>query len=60
LHWIPESELLNRTYTATFAAMLAHYMRTPDAGHIIVGVAENDNGKCRMVWSAIEDFNVEV
>ncbi|GHU90671.1 hypothetical protein FACS1894202_10850 [Clostridia bacterium] len=60
LHWIPESELLDRAYTATFAAMLEHYLRTPDAEHIIVGVAENDNGKCHMTWSAIEAFDAEV
>jgi 8-oxo-dGTP diphosphatase len=60
LHWIPESKLLDRAYTATFAAMLEHYLQTPDAEHIIVGVAENNNGKCRMVWSAIEDFDTEV
>lgn len=58
LHWIPEGELLNRTYTVTFAAMLEHYMTTPDSGCVIVGVAENDSGKCRMVWSEIEDFYV--
>jgi 8-oxo-dGTP diphosphatase len=60
LFWIPESELLNRTYTATFTAMLAHYLTTPDAKRVIVGVAENDGGDCRMVWSAIEDFDTEV
>lgn len=60
LYWIPESELLNRTYTATFAAMIGHYLKTPDSKRVIVGVAENDNGKCSMVWSAIEDFEAEV
>jgi 8-oxo-dGTP diphosphatase len=56
LSWIPESELLNRTYTVTFAAMLEHYRTMPDSGRVIVGVAVNNGGKCRMVWSAIEDF----
>jgi len=59
LHWVPESELLNRPYTATFAAMLEHYLRTPDPMRVIVGAAENDNGKCRMTWSALEDFEAE-
>ncbi len=59
LFWIPESELLDRTYTATFAAMMEHYLTTPDNERVIIGVAENDGGKCRMVWSAIEDFEME-
>jgi len=60
LYWIHENELLNREYTATFAAMLRHYLTTPDAERVVVGVAENDGGKCRMVWAAIEDFEAEV
>jgi 8-oxo-dGTP diphosphatase len=59
LYWIPESELLNRTYTVTFTAMLEHYLQTPDMERVIVGVAENCNGVCHMIWSAIEDFEVE-
>jgi 8-oxo-dGTP diphosphatase len=59
LYWIHENELLNREYTATFAAMLRHYLTTPDTERVIVGVAENNGGKCGMVWSAVEDFNVE-
>ncbi|MDR1329970.1 MAG: NUDIX hydrolase [Oscillospiraceae bacterium] len=54
LYWIPERELLDRTYTATFTAMLEHYLHTPDSRRVVVGVAENDNGKCRMVWTAAE------
>ena len=60
VHWIPESELLNRTFSVTFRAMLEHYLETPDPQRVVVGVAENDNGACRMVWSAIEDFESEV
>ena len=56
LHWIPESRLLERPYTATFGAMLRHYVTTPDPLRVVVGCAENDNGKCRMAWTAIEDF----
>lgn len=56
LHWVPGSALLDRPYTKTFAAMMAHYLQTPDPEHVIVGAAENGNGACRMVWSAIEDF----
>ena len=55
LYWIPESDLLKRTYTATFQAMLEHYLTTPDE-RVVIGVAENDGGKCLMAWSAIEDF----
>lgn len=60
LHWISEGELLSLTYTATFAAMMEHYLTNPDTERVIVGVAENDNGKCHMVWSTIEDFEAEV
>ncbi|MDR3121111.1 MAG: NUDIX hydrolase [Clostridiales bacterium] len=60
LHWISENELLDRTYTATFAAMLEHYLTTPDTERLLVGVAENDNGSCRMVWSEIQDFDVDI
>lgn len=60
LYWVSESELLDRTYTATFTAMIEHYLTMPDDKRVIVGVAENDNGKCRMIWSAIEDFDMEV
>jgi len=60
LYWIPESELFDRKFTATFAAMLKHYLTTTDTERVIVGVAENDNGACRMVWSALEDFDPEV
>lgn len=39
--------------------MMEHYLTTPDNERVIVGVAENDGGKCHMVWSAIEDFEME-
>ena len=59
LHWIPEHELLDRPYTATFAAMLTHYLQTPDPAHLIVGTTENDHGKCRMIWAVLEDFETQ-
>jgi len=59
LSWIPENELLDRTYTSTFYAMLDHYTKMPDTECVVVGVAENDNGVCRMIWSKIEDFESE-
>ena len=59
LHWIPERELTDRPYTSTFAAMLRHYMATPNIERVIVGVAENNGGACQMVWAALEDFDVE-
>ena len=60
MHWIPENELLDCAYTVTFAAMLEHHLTMPDNERVIVGVAENDGGKCSMVWTAIEDFDTEV
>jgi 8-oxo-dGTP diphosphatase len=60
LHWIPENELFDRTYTATFTAMLEHYFTTPDSERVVVGVAKNDGDKCRMTWIAIEDFDTEI
>jgi 8-oxo-dGTP diphosphatase len=59
LHWVSESELLNRPYTTTFSAMLEHYLHTPDSEHVIVGAAENNKGTCRMIWSVLEDFDAE-
>jgi len=56
LHWVPESALLERKLSVTFRAMLEHYLRTPEPGHVVVGAAGNDNGKCRMIWATLEDF----
>jgi len=57
LFWISETELLNREYTKTFAAMLEHYTkRNPNDRFVNVGVAENDNGKLKMNWARCEDF----
>jgi len=55
LFWIPRKELLNRPFTATYAAMLAHYMSTADEA-LIVGVAEQISGKLRVSWSRCEAF----
>jgi len=57
VHWIPEGELLDRKLSATFRAMLEHYLYTPDPAHVMIGCAENDNGKSRMVWAKLEDFD---
>lgn len=56
LHWIAEDELLHRTYTTTFQRMLEHYRQTPDEQRVFVGAAEKCNGRCQMVWTAVEDF----
>ena len=57
LHWVPESELLNREYTQSFTAMLRHYSaRDPQDTAVYVGVAGNDNGKLAMTWTRCEDF----
>jgi 8-oxo-dGTP diphosphatase len=58
LFWIPEEELLNRRFSATFTAMLAHYtQRGEDDRAVYVGTAENDNGKLSMSWARCEDFD---
>ena len=56
VHWISESELLERTFSETFRAMLEHYLRTPEPRHVIVGCAEKHDGKLRMVWTKLKDF----
>ncbi|MGE5654953.1 MAG: NUDIX domain-containing protein [Bacillota bacterium] len=57
LHWIPESELLDREFTQTFAAMLDHYIHTPaPQRRIVVGTAESRAGRLQMGWSTVEDF----
>lgn len=57
LHWIPESELLNREYPKTQAAMLEHYTaRHPHDRAVYVGVAGNDNNSLSMTWTLLEDF----
>ena len=57
LHWIPEKDLLKREFTKTFGPMLNHYINTPDMlKRVVVGVAENDNGKVNMSWPVVEDF----
>jgi 8-oxo-dGTP diphosphatase len=56
-HWVPENEMLSLTYTAAFAAMLDHYIHTPNEKCVLIGVAGNSNGRCKMAWSVLEDFN---
>lgn len=57
LFWIPQEKLLEREYTATYAAMLEHYTkREQNDNAVYVGVAENNNGKLKMNWSKCEDF----
>ena len=57
LYWIPKSELLERGYTATYAAMIEHYAkRHQNDNAVYVGVAENNNGELQMNWSRCEDF----
>jgi len=57
LHWVPVGALLDRAYTQTFAHMLQHFVERPDAGRVIVGVAGNEGGACRMCWTPVEDFD---
>ena len=57
LFWVHESELLEREYSQTFAAMLKHYTtRGPLDYAVYVGVAENVGGLLRMNWARCEDF----
>lgn len=59
LHWIPEKELMNRTFTKTFDAMLRHYLSNPNENKVIVGVAGSHNNECRMSWAKVEDFELK-
>jgi len=36
--------------------MLEHFICNSNEKCVIVGIAENDNGNCHMVWSALDDF----
>jgi hypothetical protein len=57
LFWVPRNELLEREYTATYAAMLDHYMkRSRTDCAVYVGMADDDNGKLKMNWVRCEDF----
>ena len=57
LFWIPQTELLERKYTATYAAMMEHYTKRDRIDRAVyVGVADDDNGKLKMNWSRCEDF----
>jgi len=57
LCWAPERELLDREYSETFAAMLAHYVGR-DAGDsdVYAGAASDDNGRLRMNWTRLKDW----
>jgi 8-oxo-dGTP diphosphatase len=57
LHWVPQEELLNRTFTATFTHMLRHYLAHQDEERVTVGAATNVNGECVINWTAVEDFD---
>ncbi|MDR1704484.1 MAG: NUDIX hydrolase [Clostridiales bacterium] len=57
LFWVSENELLEREFSATFTAMLEHYIkRDRDDRAVYAGVAGNDGGRLRMVWARCEDF----
>ena len=56
LHWVPEEELLDREYTQTFAAMMRHYVHTPEDGRVVVGVTGNSANGLHMNWAVLEDF----
>jgi 8-oxo-dGTP diphosphatase len=57
LFWIPENALLDREFSATFTAMLEHYIKR-DMGDraVYAGVAGNNNGALKMTWARCEDF----
>jgi len=58
LSWVPCNELKHRKYTATYTAMIEHYIgRSRHDRAVYVGVADNDNGKLKMNWSRCEDFD---
>jgi ADP-ribose pyrophosphatase len=54
LFWVSSGDLLNKEYTATYAAMLEHYIkRKPTDNAVYVGVAENADSELRMNWSLL-------
>ena len=57
LHWIPYEQLLKRTFSTTFTAMLKHFVYSPVADKVVIGVAENSVGRCQMMWATVEDFD---
>ena len=60
LFWIPQDELGEKQYTATFSKMMQHYLSPmSDPNHIFVGTAENADGTLKMCWAKIEDFENE-
>jgi len=57
LSWVPHGELQKREYTATYAAMMEHYMKRNRIDRAVyVGVADDDSGKLKMNWSRCADF----
>ncbi len=57
LFWIPNHDILNRTFTATYTEMLKHYLSEgQQTQQVVVGVAENRKGQLQMSWSLLEDF----
>jgi 8-oxo-dGTP diphosphatase len=57
LHWIPQEELMDRTFTVTFTQMLRHYLTHQYETRVTVGAAANVNGECVMNWTVVEDFD---
>lgn len=57
LHWISKAELGKQKYSATFTYMMRHYLSPmAEAESIFVGTAEYAEGKLKMCWAKIEDF----
>ncbi len=57
LHWISKEEMLNRTFSDTFAEMLKHHSTQQNGSDDrFVGVAENKNGALNMNWALLKDF----
>jgi len=57
LHWIPKTELPEKRYTETYAAMIRHFLSDKsDPDHVVIGVAGCEDGILQMHWNRIEDF----
>ncbi len=54
LFWIPRNDVLDYTFTETYAVMMKHYF---SSGHftdnVITGIAENKQGELRMSWALL-------
>ena len=57
LHWVPRENLIDKTFSSTYAQMLGHSLSSAaDDSCIFVGTAENKDEALRVCWAKIQDF----